>query len=51
MTSLPKRKTLQGKTDHDSLNYFLEKQLSLEEKQKWVTKMIFNEFEIIYKIW
>ena len=37
------------KTDHDSLKYFLEQILSFEEKQKWVTKMLGYEFEIIYK--
>ena len=28
------------KTYHDSLKYFLEQRLSLEEQQKWVTKML-----------
>jgi hypothetical protein len=28
------------KTDHDSLKYFLEQRLSLEEQQKWVTKIL-----------
>ena len=28
------------KTDHDSLKYFLEQRLCLEEQQKWVTKML-----------
>ena len=37
------------KIDHDSLKYFLEQILSLEEKHKWVTKMLGYEFEIIYK--
>ena len=37
------------KTNHDSLKYFLEQRLSLEEQQKWVTKMLGYEFEIIYK--
>jgi hypothetical protein len=37
------------KTDHDSLKYFLEQQLSSEEQQKWVTKMLAYDFEIIYK--
>ncbi|MCP6093602.1 Ty3/Gypsy family RNase HI domain-containing protein, partial [Klebsiella pneumoniae] len=36
-------------TDHDSLKYFLEQRLSLEEQQKWVTKMLGYDFEIIYK--
>jgi hypothetical protein len=34
---------------HDSLKYFLEKRLSSEEKQNWVTKMLGYDFEIIYK--
>eukprot|EP00253_Pinus_taeda_P013528 PITA_13528 len=37
------------KTDHDSLKYFLEQRLSFEEQQKWVTKMLGYDFEIIYK--
>jgi len=37
------------KKDHGSLKYFLEQILSLEEKQKWVTKMLGYNFEIIYK--
>jgi hypothetical protein len=37
------------KTDHDSLKYFLEQRISLEEKQKWMTKMLGYDFEIIYK--
>ena len=49
MTTLPNGKTLQGKTDHDSLKYFLEQRLFSEEKQKWVTKMLGYDFEIIYK--
>ena len=36
------------KTDHYSIKYFLEQILSLEEKQKWVTKMLGYDFEIIY---
>ena len=36
-------------TDHENLKYFLEQRLSLEEKQKWVTKMLGYDFEIIYK--
>ena len=37
------------KTIHDSLKYFLEQRLSSEEQQKWVTKMLGYDFEIIYK--
>ena len=37
------------KTNHDSLKYFLEQRLSSEEQQKWVTKMLGYDFEIIYK--
>jgi hypothetical protein len=37
------------KTDHDSLKYFLEQRLSSEEQQKWVTKILGYDFEIICK--
>ena len=37
------------KPDHNSLKYFLEQRLSFEEQQKWVTKMLGYDFEIIYK--
>ena len=37
------------KTDHDSLKHFLEQRISSEEQQKWVTKMLVYDFEIIYK--
>ena len=37
------------KIDHDSLKYFLEQRLSLDEQQKWVTKMLGYDFEIIYR--
>jgi hypothetical protein len=33
----------------DSLNYFLDQQLYSKEQQKWVTKMLGYDFEIIYK--
>ena len=37
------------KLDHDSLKYFLEQILSLEENKKWVTNMLGYDYEIIYK--
>ena len=37
------------KMDHDSLKCFLEQRLSSEDLQKWVTKMLDYDFEIIYK--
>jgi hypothetical protein len=37
------------KTDHDSIKYFLEQRISSEEQQKWVTKILGYDFEIIYK--
>jgi hypothetical protein len=37
------------KTDHDSLKYFLEQRLSSEEQQKWVTKILGYDSEIVYK--
>ena len=49
MVTLPNGKTLKVKIDHDSLKIFLEQRISLEEQQKWVTKMLGYDFEIIYK--
>ena len=37
------------KTNQDSLKHFLEQILSLVEHQKWVTKMLGYDFEIVYK--
>ena len=36
-------------TNHDSLKFFLEKRIYCGEQQKWVTKMLGYDFEIIYK--
>ena len=38
---------LKLKAYHDSLKHFLEQIISSEEQQKWVTKMLGYEFEII----
>ena len=35
------------KTNHDRFKYFLEQMISSKEKQKWVTKMLRYDFEII----
>jgi hypothetical protein len=40
---------LQIKTDHQSLKYFMEQCISSPKKQKWVTKLFGNDYEIIYK--
>ena len=45
------RRHFKVKTDHDSLKHFLEQILSSEVQQKWVTKMLVDDFEIIYKKW
>ena len=45
------RRHFKVKRDHDSLKYFLEQRLSSEEQQKWVTKILDYDFEIIYKKW
>jgi len=37
------------KTDHHSLKYFLEQQLSSTEQNKLLTKMLGYDYEIIYK--
>jgi hypothetical protein len=38
-----------AKTNHDSIKNFLEQNLSSEEQQKWVTKILGYDFEIVYK--
>jgi hypothetical protein len=42
-------KLFQIKTDHQSLKYFLEQRLSSPKQQKWVTKLVGYDYEIIYK--
>jgi hypothetical protein len=37
------------KIHYDSLKYFLEQRLFSKEQQKWVTKMLGYDFQIIYK--
>jgi len=37
------------KIDHHSLKYFLEQQLSSLDQNKWLTKMLGYDYEIIYK--
>jgi hypothetical protein len=37
------------KINHHSLKYFLEKLLSSDKQQKWVTKIVGYDFEILYK--
>jgi len=49
MATLPNGKTLKGKMDHDSIKYFLEQILSLEEQKKWATNMLGYDFDIIYR--
>jgi len=39
----------QIKTNHQSLKYFLEQQISSPAQQKWVTKIFGYDYEIIYK--
>jgi len=36
-------------TDHNSLKYFLEQCLSALQQNKWITKMLGYDYEIIYK--
>ena len=38
------------KTNHHSLKYFLEQCLSFRKQQKWVTKMLRYDYEIIIKM-
>jgi hypothetical protein len=40
---------ISGILHHDSLKYFLEQRLSSKEQQKWVTKILCYDFEIVYK--
>jgi hypothetical protein len=42
-------KFLQIKTNHQSLKYFPEQQISSPEQQKWVTKLFGYDHEIIHK--
>jgi len=37
------------KKNHHSLNYFMEQSLSSPEQNKWMTKMLCYDYEIIYK--
>jgi hypothetical protein len=42
-------KHFQIKIDHHNLKYFLEQRISSLLQQKWVTKMLGYDYEIIYK--
>jgi hypothetical protein len=42
-------KRFQIKIDHRSLKYFLEQIISSPKQQKWVTKILRYDYEIIYK--
>jgi hypothetical protein len=41
-------RNFQIKIHHHNMKYFLEQQLSSPEKNKWVTKMLGYDYEIIY---
>jgi hypothetical protein len=41
-------KCFQIKIDHCNLKYFIEQRIYFLEQQKWVTKMLGYEYEIIY---
>jgi hypothetical protein len=43
------RRWFQIRTDHKSLKYILEQRISSMEQQKWVTKLLGYDYEIIYK--
>ena len=45
----PMGRNFKVRTNHDSLKHLLEQILSSEEQQKWVTKVLGYDFEIIYK--
>ena len=45
----PMGRNFKKKNDHNSLKHLLEQRLSSKEQQKWVTKILGYDFEIIYK--
>jgi len=49
LQAYPMGRHFKVKMDHDTLKYFLEQILSLEEQKKWITNMLDYDFDIIYR--
>lgn len=37
------------KTDHESLKYLLDQRITTSNQQKWITKLLGLDYEIVYK--